>query len=136
MEILKSFLMAFPAWLSYIFMVVGVAVTALFAVRLGYGAVIAKTAYKWIEWAEVNIVGGKMGAEKKKLVIDTLREITPDWLDWAINEKPLTGSWKSSSKSARRSWPRTWKRRTVKPPLWPASVRRGRTARSRGYNDD
>lgn len=129
MEILKSFLMAFPAWLSYIFMVVGVAVTALFAVRLGYGAVIAKTAYKWIEWAEVNIVGGKMGAEKKKLVIDTLREITPDWLDWAINEKPLTGSWKSSSKSARRSWPRTWKRRTAKPPLWPASVRRGRTRR-------
>nr|DAP18562.1 MAG TPA: holin [Caudoviricetes sp.] len=89
MEILKSFLTAFPAWLSYIFMVVGVAVTALFAVRLGYGAVIAKTAYKWIEWAEVNIVGGKMGAEKKKLVIDTLREITPDWLDWAINEKTL-----------------------------------------------
>ena len=30
-----------------------------------------------------------MGAEKKKLVIDTLREITPDWLDWAINEKTL-----------------------------------------------
>ena len=89
MEILKSFLMAFPAWLSYIFMVVGVAVTALFAVRLGYGTVIAKTAYKWIEWAEVNIAGGKMGAEKKKLVIDTLREITPDWLDWAINEKTL-----------------------------------------------
>ena len=45
---MKSFLMAFPTWLSFIFMVVGMIVTALFAVRLGYGVVIAKTVYKWI----------------------------------------------------------------------------------------
>lgn len=89
MEIMKSFLMAFPTWLSFIFMVVGMIVTALFAVRLGYGVVIAKTAYKWIEWAETNIVGSKMGEEKKKRVIATLRGFTPDWLDWAINERTL-----------------------------------------------
>lgn len=64
MEIMKSFLMAFPTWLSFIFMVVGMIVTALFAVRLGYGVVVAKTVYKWIEWAETNIVGSKMGEEE------------------------------------------------------------------------
>lgn len=89
MEILKSFLMAFPVWLSFIFMILGMAVTALFALRLGYGVVIAKTAYEWIEWAEANIVGSKMGAEKKQKVIETLRGFTPDWLDWAINERTL-----------------------------------------------
>ena len=89
MEVLKSFLMAFPTWLSFIFMGLGMAVTALFALRLGYGVVIAKTAYEWIEWAEANIVGSKMGAAKKQKVIETLRGFTPDWLDWAINERTL-----------------------------------------------
>ena len=89
MEVLKSFLMAFPTWLSFIFMVLGMAATALFALRLGYGVFIAKTAYEWIEWAEANIVGSKMGAEKKQKVIETLRGFTPDWLDWAINERTL-----------------------------------------------
>ena len=36
-NILKVFLMAFPEWLACIFMVVGLVVTALAAVRLGYG---------------------------------------------------------------------------------------------------
>ena len=35
-NILKVFLMAFPEWLAVIFMVVGLVVTALAAVRLGY----------------------------------------------------------------------------------------------------
>ena len=43
-NILKVFLMAFPEWLACIFMVVGLVVTALAAVRLGYGLVVAKTA--------------------------------------------------------------------------------------------
>ena len=30
-----------------------------------------------------------MGAEKKAHVIAVLRGYTPDWLDWAINEKTL-----------------------------------------------
>ena len=30
-----------------------------------------------------------MGEEKKKQVIKALRDLTPDWLDWAINEKFL-----------------------------------------------
>ena len=38
-NILKVFLMAFPEWLAVIFMVVGLVVTALAAVRLGYGLV-------------------------------------------------------------------------------------------------
>ena len=62
-NILKVFLMAFPEWLACIFMMVGLVVTALAAVRLGYGLVVAKTVYKWI--------------------------VTPDWLDWAINERTL-----------------------------------------------
>ena len=37
-NILKVFLMAFPEWLACIFMMVGLVVTALAAVRLGYGA--------------------------------------------------------------------------------------------------
>ena len=45
-NILKVFLMAFPEWLACIFMVVGLVVTALAAVRLGYGLVVAKTVYK------------------------------------------------------------------------------------------
>ena len=51
-NILKVFLMAFPEWLACIFMMVGLVVTALAAVRLGYGLVVAKTVYKWIVNAE------------------------------------------------------------------------------------
>lgn len=63
-NILKVFLMAFPEWLACIFMVVGLVVTALAAVRLGYGLVVAKTVYKWIVSAEEKF-GAGAGAEKK-----------------------------------------------------------------------
>ena len=86
--ILKVFLMAFPEWLACIFMVVGLVVTALAAVRLGYGLVVAKTVYKWIVNAEEKF-GSGAGAEKKAHVIAVLRGYTPDWLDWAINERTL-----------------------------------------------
>lgn len=71
-----------------IFMVVGLVVTALAAVRLGYGLVVAKTVYKWIVNAEEKF-GAGAGAEKKAHVIAVLRGYTPDWLDWAINERTL-----------------------------------------------
>ena len=87
-NILKAFLMAFPEWLACIFMVVGLVVTALAAVRLGYGLVVAKTVYKWIVNAEEKF-GAGAGAEKKAHVIAVLRGYTPDWLDWAINERTL-----------------------------------------------
>lgn len=80
--------MAFPEWLACIFMVVGLVVTALAAVRLGYGLVVAKTVYKWIVNAEEKF-GSGAGAEKKAHVIAVLRGYTPDWLDWAINERTL-----------------------------------------------
>ena len=67
-NILKVFLMAFPEWLACIFMVVGLVVTALAAVRLGYGLVVAKTVYKWIVNAEEKF-GSGAGAEKKAHVI-------------------------------------------------------------------
>ena len=86
-NILKVFLMAFPEWLACIFMV-GLVVTALAAVRLGYGLVVAKTVYKWIVNAEEKF-GSGAGAEKKAHVIAVLRGYTPDWLDWAINERTL-----------------------------------------------
>lgn len=79
---------AFPEWLACIFMVVGLVVTALAAVRLGYGLVVAKTVYKWIVNAEEKF-GSGAGAEKKAHVIAVLRGYTPDWLDWAINERTL-----------------------------------------------
>lgn len=78
----------FPEWLAVIFMVVGLVVTALAAVRLGYGLVVAKTVYKWIVNAEEKF-GSGAGAEKKAHVIAVLRGYTPDWLDWAINERTL-----------------------------------------------
>lgn len=87
-NILKVFLMAFPEWLACIFMVVGLVVTALAAVRLGYGLVVAKTVYKWIVNAEEKF-GAGAGAEKKAHVIAVLRGYTPDWLDWVINERTL-----------------------------------------------
>lgn len=87
-NILKVFLMAFPEWLACILMVVGLVVTALAAVRLGYGLVVAKTVYKWIVNAEEKF-GSGAGAEKKAHVIAVLRGHTPDWLDWAINERTL-----------------------------------------------
>lgn len=65
-NILKVFLMAFPEWLACIFMVVGLVVTALAAVRLGYGLVVAKTVYKWIVNAEEKF-GSGAGAEKKPM---------------------------------------------------------------------
>lgn len=71
-----------------IFMVVALVVTALAAVRLGYGLVVAKTVYKWIVNAEEKF-GSGAGAEKKAHVIAVLRGYTPDWLDWAINERTL-----------------------------------------------
>ena len=58
-NILKVFLMAFPEWLACIFMVVGLVVTALAAVRLGYGLVVAKTVYKWIVNAEEKFGSGR-----------------------------------------------------------------------------
>ena len=61
-NILKVFLMAFPEWLAVIFMVVGLVVTALAAVRLGYGLVVVKTVYKWIVNAEEKF-GSGAGAE-------------------------------------------------------------------------
>lgn len=88
MDILKSFLMIFPEWLAAILVVVGAVVTALGLVRLGYGLFVAKTVYKWIVNAEEKF-GSGMGAEKKAHVIAVLRGYTPDWLDWAINEKTL-----------------------------------------------
>ena len=65
-NILKVFLMAFPEWLACIFMVVGLVVTALAAVRLGYGLVVAKTVYKWIVNAEEKF-GSGAGAERKPM---------------------------------------------------------------------
>lgn len=88
MDILKSFLMIFPEWLAAILVAVGAVVTALGLIRLGYGLFVAKTVYKWIGDAEEKF-GSGMGAEKKAHVIAVLRGYTPDWLDWAINEKTL-----------------------------------------------
>ena len=64
-NILKVFLMAFPEWLACIFLVVGLVVTALAAVRLGYGLVVAKTVYKWIVNAEEKF-GAGAGAESAR----------------------------------------------------------------------
>mgnify|MGYP000004778859 CR=1 FL=1 len=47
-----------------------------------------KDAYKWIVNAEEKF-GSGAGAEKKAHVIAVLRGYTPDWLDWAINERTL-----------------------------------------------
>ena len=88
MDILKSFLMIFPEWLAAILVAVGAVAAALGLVRLGYGLFVAKTVYKWIVNAEEKF-GSGMGAEKKAHVIAVLRGYTPDWLDWAINEKTL-----------------------------------------------
>ena len=87
-EILKGFLMIFPEWLAAIFMIAGLCVAMLAAVRLGYGLAVAKTAYKWIVNAGEKF-GAGAGAEKKAHVIAVLRGYTPDWLDWAINERTL-----------------------------------------------
>ena len=87
-EILKSFLMIFPEWLAAILVMVGAVVAALGLVRLGYGLFVAKTVYKWIVNAEEKF-GSGAGAEKKAHVIAVLRGYTPDWLDWAINERTL-----------------------------------------------
>ena len=46
------------------------------------------TVYKWIVNAEEKF-GAGAGAEKKAHVIAVLRGYTPDWLDWAINERTL-----------------------------------------------
>ena len=78
-EILKGFLMIFPEWLAAIFMIAGLCVAMLAAVRLGYGLAVAKTAYKWIVNAEEKF-GAGAGAEKKAHVIAVLRGYTPDWI--------------------------------------------------------
>lgn len=88
MDVMKSFLMIFPEWLAAILVMVGAVVAALGLVRLGYGLFVAKTVYKWIVNAEEKF-GAGAGAEKKAHVIAVLRGYTPDWLDWAINEKTL-----------------------------------------------
>ena len=84
-NILKVFLMAFPEWLACIFMVVGLVVTALAAVRLGYGLVVAKTVYKWIVNAEEKF-GAGAGAEKKATLSRSrvLRRV--------LNSKPISTS--------------------------------------------
>lgn len=130
-NILKVFLMAFPEWLAVIFMVVGLVVTALAAVRLGYGLVVAKTVYKWIVNAEEKF-GSGAGAEKKAHVIAVLRGYTPTgWTGRSMSGR-WTGSCRSCSTSPRRSSKITWKRNPQKPLLWPTSVTWGRTTRIAG----
>lgn len=89
MNALKAMLIAIPTPLAYIMLVCGGAVVLLMATRLGYGLYIAKTVKKWIIWAEENITGDKMGAERKAKIVELLRGMTPDWLDWAITDKTL-----------------------------------------------
>lgn len=89
MEAIKMVISAMPAWMAVVCLFGGVFIGALALVRLGYSVVVAKAAYKWICWAEENVIGSKMGEEKKKQVIKALRDLTPDWLDWATNEKFL-----------------------------------------------
>ena len=88
MNALKVMLTAIPTPLAFVLLVCGGAVVLLMAVRLGYGLVVAKTVYKWIVNAEEKF-GAGAGAEKKAHVIAVLRGYTPDWLDWAINERTL-----------------------------------------------
>ena len=88
MNALKVMLTAIPTPLAFVLLVCGGAVVLLMAVRLGYGLVVAKTVYKWIVNAEEKF-GSGAGAEKKAHVIAVLRGYTPDWLDWAINERTL-----------------------------------------------
>ena len=123
MDVLKSFLMIFPEWLAAILVAVGAVVTALGLVRLGYGLFVAKTVYKWIVNAEEKF-GSGMGAEKKAHVIAVLRGYTPDWLDWAINEKTLDWIVQMVFNVTKKT---TWKRNPQKPPRrWPTSVTWGR----------
>lgn len=88
MNALKVMLTAIPTPLAFVLLVCGGAVVLLMAVRLGYGLVVAKTVYKWIVNAEEKF-GSGAGAEKKAHVIAVLRGYTPDWLDWAIDERTL-----------------------------------------------
>ena len=125
-NILKVFLMAFPEWLACIFMVVGLVVTALAAVRLGYGLVVAKTVYKWIVNAEEKF-GSGAGAEKKAHVIAVLRGYTPDWLDWAINERTLDWIVQLVFDFTKKKL-EDYMANPQKPLLWPISVTWGRTS--------
>ena len=95
-EILKGFLMIFPEWLAAIFMIAGLCVAMLAAVRLGYGLAVAKTAYKWIVNAEEKF-GAGAGAEKKAHVIAVLRGYTPDGWTGLSTRRHWTGSCRSSS---------------------------------------
>ena len=88
MNALKVMLTAIPTPLAFVLLVCGGAVVLLMAVRLGYGLVVAKTVYNRIVNAEEKF-GSGAGAEKKAHVIAVLRGYTPDWLDWAINERTL-----------------------------------------------
>lgn len=76
MEAIKMVISAMPAWMAVVCLVGGVFIGALALVRLGYSVVVAKAAYKWICWAEENVIGSKMGEEKKKQVIKALRDLT------------------------------------------------------------
>lgn len=76
MEAIKMVISAMPAWMAVVCLVGGVFIGALALVRLGYSVVVAKAAYKWICWAEENVIGSKMGEEKKKQVIKALRNLT------------------------------------------------------------
>ncbi len=89
MEVLKTALNVIPVWLAYILLACGGLVVVVMATRLGYGLYIAKTIRKWIIWAEENITGDKMGAERKAKIVEVLRDMTPDWLDWIITDKTL-----------------------------------------------
>ena len=102
-------------------------VTALAAVRLGYGLVVAKTVYKWIVNAEEKF-GSGAGAEKKAHVIAVLRGYTPDWLDWAINERTLDWIVQLVFDFTKKKLEDTWQRNPQKPLLWPISVTWGRTS--------
>ena len=95
-EILKGFLMIFPEWLAAIFMIAGLCVAMLAAVRLGYGLAVAKTAYKWIVNAEEKF-GAGAGAERKlTLLLFCAGTPRTGWTGLSTRRR-WTGSCRSSS---------------------------------------
>lgn len=116
-NILKVFLMAFPEWLACIFMVVGLVVTALAAVRLGYGLVVAKTVYKWIVNAEESSAVARVQKRKPMSLPYCVGTPRTGWTGQSMSGRWI-GSCSLCSTLPRRSSKITWQRNPQKPLLW------------------
>ena len=86
MEAMFNFI---PAPIALVLMLIGFAVLAVGAIRMGYKQYVKEWAVELVTIAEDSIMGSGQGAKKKAQVFAALRGALPDWMKPFITDEVL-----------------------------------------------